>query len=190
MPCPRCDFENDPAGPYCQQCGTYLQPFTPAPQPQAGFPIPPPAPLEYSTPPFISAGMHAELFSSQQMASSRPHMTVFRVIRSIVYFIATFIAAFGLIGSIGTVSGESDSGAVLATFSGLGLLVAGVIIFVSMRHRIPQLRIAHFLWGILGVTVGMFLALFFVVSDAANTDLSISYIFLIYGVVVAATSLW
>jgi len=64
-----------------------------------------------------------------------------------VYFIATFIAAFGLIGSIGTVSGESDSGAVLATFSGLGLLVAGVIIFVSMRHRIPQLRIAHFLWG-------------------------------------------
>src|SRR6266567_758632 len=74
MPCPRCDFENDPAGPYCQQCGTYLQPFTPAPQPQAGFPIPPPAPLEYSTPPFISAGMHAELFSSQQMASSRPHM--------------------------------------------------------------------------------------------------------------------
>jgi len=40
------------------------------------------------------------------------------------------------------------------------------------------------------VTVGMFLALFFVVSDAANTDLSISYIFLIYGVVVAATSLW
>jgi hypothetical protein len=125
MRCPRCDFENDPAGTYCQQCGTYLQPFTPAPQPQAGFPIPPPAPLEYSTPPFISAGMHAELFSSQQMVSSRPRMTVFRVIRSIVYFIATFIAAFGLIGSIGTVSGESESGAVLATFSGLGLLVAG-----------------------------------------------------------------
>jgi hypothetical protein len=190
MRCPRCDFENDPAGIYCQQCGTYLQTSTSSPQPQAGFPIPPPAPLEYGTPPFISAGMHSALFSPQQMVPSRSRMTVFRVIRSIVYFIATFIAAFGLIGLIAAVLGESGSGAVLATFSGLGLLVVGVIIFVNMRHRIPQLRVAHFLWGILGVTVGMFMVLFFVVSDAANTDLSFSYIFLIYGVVLAATSLW
>ena len=190
MRCPRCDCENDPAGSYCQQCGTYLHTSIPAPQPQAGFPIPPPAPLGYSTPPVISAGMPAALSSSQHIVSPRPRMAVFRVIRSIVYFLATFLAAFGLIGSMAAVLGESGSGAILATCSGLGVLVAGVIIFVRMRHRMPQLRVAHFIWGILGVTVGMFMALVFVVSDAANTDLAVGYIFLMYGVVVAATSLW
>jgi hypothetical protein len=141
MRCPRCDFENDPAGTYCQQCGTYLQTSTPAPQPQAGFTIPPPAPLEDSTPPSISYGMHSALFSHQTMVSSRPRMTVFRVIRSILYFIATFIAAFGLFGLIYDVSGASESGADFgALFGMLGLLVAGVIIFLSLRHRVPQLR--------------------------------------------------
>jgi hypothetical protein len=190
MQCPRCAFENDPAGIYCQQCGTYLQTSTPSPQPQAGFPIPPPAPLEYSTPPSISYGMHSEIFSSQQMVPSRPRMTVFRVIRSILYFIATFIAAVGLIGTFNALFGTGDRAEGLAIFFGLGLLVAGVVIFLRMRQRVPQLRVAHFIWGILAVTVGMFMALILAVSVAANPDLSVGYIILIYGVVVAATCLW
>jgi hypothetical protein len=184
MQCPRCAFENDPAVPYCQQCGTYLHPSTPSPHPQAGFPIPPPPPLEYSTPPSISYGMHAELFTHQPMVPSRPRMTVFRVIRSMLYFLATFIAAFGIFGLIYDLSGASEGGADLGILFGLGLLVAGVIIFVSLRQRVPQLRVAHFLWGILGVTVAMFMALVLAV------DRSFGFIILIYGVVLAATCLW
>jgi hypothetical protein len=101
-----------------------------------------------------------------------------------LYFLATFIAAFGIFGLIYDLSGASEGGADLGILFGLGLLVAGVIIFVSLRQRVPQLRVAHFLWGILGVTVAMFMALVLAV------DRSFGFIILIYGVVLAATCLW
>jgi hypothetical protein len=190
MQCPRCAFENDPAGIYCQQCGTYLQTSTPSPHPQAGFPIPPPPPLEYSTAPSISSGMHVEIFSHQQMVPSRPPIPVFRVMRSMLYFIAIFIATFGLIGAFNALFGTGNRAEGLAIFFGLGLLIVGVVIFLRMRHRVPQLRVAHFLWGILSVTVGLILALILAFALAANPDLSFGYIILIYGVILAATSLW
>lgn len=190
MLCPRCGFENDNAVTYCEHCGTYLQTSTPYTQPQAGFTIPPPPPMEYSTTPSISDGMQSEIFSNQKILPSRPRITVFRVIRSILYFIATFIAAFGLIGTFNGLYGTGDRAEGLAIFFALGLLVAGVVIFLSMRHRVPQLRLAHFIWGILGATVGMVMALVLAFALGANPDLSIGFIFLLYGFVLAATSLW
>src|SRR5260221_4895604 len=190
MLCPRCDFENNNAGTYCEQCGAYLHTSTPSTQPQAGFTMPPPTPLEYSTTPSLSYGMQSEIFSNQNILPARPSITVFRVMRSILYFIATFIAAFGLLGTFNALFGTGDRAEGLAIFFALGLLVAGVVIFLSMRHRVPQLQLAHFIWGILGATVGMFMALVLAFALGANPNLSIGFIFLLYGFVLAATSLW
>ena len=134
--------------------------------------------------------MQSEIFSNQKILPSRPRTTVFRVIRSILYFIATFIAAFGLIGTFNALFGTGDRAEGLAIFFALGLLVAGVVIFLSMRHRVPQLRLAHFIWGILGETVGMVMAFILAFALAAKPDLSFSFITLLYGFVLAATSLW
>jgi hypothetical protein len=190
MHCPRCDFENDNAVIYCAQCGAYLQTSTPSTQSQVDFTIPSPSPMEYSTPPSVFYRMQSETFSNQKIFPSRPRITVFRVIRSILYFIATFIAAFGLIGTLNALYGTGDRAEGLAIFFALGLLVAGVVIFLSMRHRVPQLRLAHFIWGILGETVGMVMAFILAFALAANPDLSFGFIILLYGFVVAATSLW
>ena len=146
--------------------------------------------MEYITPPSVSYGMQPETFSNQKIFPSRPSITVFRVIRSILYFIATFIAAFGLIGTFNALYGTGNRAEGLAIFFGLGLLVTGVVIFLSMRHRVPQLRLAHFIWGILGETVGMVMAFILAYALAANPDLSFSFITLLYGFVLAATSLW
>ncbi len=190
MRCPRCDFENADAGTYCEHCGTYLQTSTPYTQPQVDFTISTPSPMGYSAPPSKSFGMQSEIFSNQSIFPSRPRITIFRVIRSILYFIATVIAAFGLIGELNGLYGTGFRAEGLAIFFALGLLVAGVVIFLLMRHRVPQLRLAHFIWGILGVTVGMVMALVLAFALGANPNLSIGFIFLLYGFVLAATSLW
>jgi len=190
MHCPRCGFENANAVTYCEHCGTYLQTSTPYTQPQVDFTTPTPSPMEYSATPSKSYGMQSESFSNQRIFPSRPRITVFRVIRSVLYFIATFIVAFGLIGEFNGLFGTGNRAEGIAIFFALGLLVAGVVIFLSIRHRVPQLRLAHFIWGILGETVGMFMALVLAFALGANPNLSIGFIFLLYGFVLAATSLW
>jgi hypothetical protein len=134
--------------------------------------------------------MQSEIISNQKILLSRPRITVFRIIRSILYFIATFIAAFGLIGTFNALFGTGNRAEGLAIFFGLGLLVAGVVIFLNMRHRVPQLRLAHFIWGILSATVGMFMAFVLAFALAPNPNLSFGFIILLYGFVLAATSLW
>jgi hypothetical protein len=59
-----------------------------------------------------------------------------------------------------------------------------------MLHRIQRLRLAHFIWGVLGATVGAFMALILAFALGANPDISIGLIFLLYGFIVAAASLW
>ncbi len=169
------------------------QPSYPYP-PQPEWRAPPPdysvPPLEYNTTPSKSYGLQSATFSNQRILPSRPRITVFRIIRSILYFIATLIAAFGLIGVFNGLFGTGSRAEGLAIFFALGLLIAGVVIFLNMRHRVPQLRLAHFIWGILGVTVGWFMALVLAFALGANPNLSIGLIFLLYGVVLAAASLW
>jgi hypothetical protein len=162
------------------------------PQPEWGAPPPDYSvpPLEYSTTPSKSYGMQSETFPNQRSFLFRPRITAFRVIRSILYFIATLIAAFGLVGVFNGLFGTDNRAEGLAIFFALGLLIAGVVIFLNMRHRVPQLRSAHFIWGILGVTVGWIMALVLAFALGANPDLSIGLILLLYGVVLAAASLW
>ena len=162
------------------------------PQPQWGTPPPDYSvpPLEYNTTSSKSYGMQSETFSNQRILPSRPRITVFRVIRSILYFIATSIAAFGLIAVFNGLFGTGSRAEGLAIFFALGLLIAGVVIFLNMRHRVPQLHLAHFIWGILGATVGWFMAIVLAFALGANPDLSLGLIFLLYGFVLAAACLW
>ncbi len=138
MHCPRCNFENANAVTYCEHCGAYLQTSTPYTQPQVDFTPPTPSPMEYSAIPSQSYGMQSEIFSNQRIFPSSPRITVFRVIRSILYFIATLIVIL----------------------------------------------------GILGVTVAWFMAVILAFALGANPDLSLGLIFLLYGFVLAAASLW
>ena len=190
MRCPRCGFESANSATYCEQCGTYLQPSSDYTQPQVNSTYPTPYPTEYSAPPSQTDPMQSEIYSNQRIFPSHPRITVFRVIRSILYFIATFIAAFGLLGIFNGLFGTGNRAEGLAIFFALGLLVAGVVIFLSLLRRIPQLRLPQFILGVLGVTVGAFMALILAFALGANPDLSFGLIFLLYGFIVAAASLW
>src|SRR5947209_14803397 len=139
MQCPRCDFENTDRNTYCDRCGTLLRSFARySPE------------TEHNIPPYPEYGMQPQAFSYEKL-SFRPRITVLRVIRSILYFIAAPIAAFGLIGTFNAIFGTSNLFEGLAIFFGLGLLFGSVVIFICMRYRAPQLLWFRFLWSILGV---------------------------------------
>jgi hypothetical protein len=149
--------------------------------------------MEYNSPPPSEYSRQSQAFSYHQKLSSRPSVTVLRVIRSILYFIAALIAAFGFIGTWNGLFGTSNRAEGLAIFFGLGLLVASVVIFLRMRYRVPRLRWPQFIWSLVAATVGMFMALILAFSLAPNgkfSDLSLGSIFLLYGFVLAAISLW
>jgi hypothetical protein len=190
MRCPRCGFENADSGTYCEQCGTLLQASSYDAQPPVNFTHSTQSPMEYSATPSQIYGEQSETFSNQSIFPSRPKITVFRIIRSILYFISTLLAAFGLVLIFNGLFGTGNRAEGLAIFFALGLLVAGVVIFLLLLHRIPQLRLAYFIWGIVGVTVGAFMALILAFALGANPDLSIGLIFLLYGLLLAAASLW
>jgi len=181
MQCPRCDFENADRKTYCDRCGTLLSSFTPySPE------------MEYNIPPLPEYGMQSQAFSYQKLAS-RPRITVLRVVRSILYFISVFIAAVGLLGTFNAIFGTGLRFEGLAIFFGIGLLVGGVVIFIRMLHRPPRLQWTRFILAILGATVGLVMAFALASALDANgklTDFSIGCIFLLYGFVLAAISLW
>src|SRR5947209_19031563 len=146
MQCPRYGFKKADTNTYCSQCGTVLRNFAPS-SPE----------MEHNISPSSEYGMQPQAFSYEKL-SSHPRITVLRVIRSILYFIAAPIAAFGLIGTFNALFGTSNLFEGLAIFFGLGLLVGSVVIFLRMRYRVPQLRLAQFIWSILGATVGWVMA--------------------------------
>ncbi len=193
MQCPRCDFENNDMSIYCERCGTHLQISTPYSLPQSEYIIPSP-PIEYSAEPSISGDMQSEMFANQKILSrTHPRITFFRVIRSVLYFIAAPIAALGLLGTFNAIFGTSNLFEGLAIFFGLGLLVGSVVIFLHMRYRVPQLRLAQFIWSILGATVGWVMATILVAALTTTGkpfDFGIFFIILLYGFVLAAISLW
>jgi len=181
MQCPRCGFEMADTKTYCSQCGTVLRNFAPS-SPE----------MEHNISPSSEYGMQPQAFSYEKL-SSHPRITVLRVIRSILYFIAAPIAAFGLIGTFNALFGTSNLFEGLAIFFGLGLLVGSVVIFLRMRDRAPRLRWSQFIWSILGATVGMVMAIILASALAANgrlSDLFFGCIVLLYGFILAVISLW
>jgi hypothetical protein len=193
MQCPRCDFENNDTSIYCERCGTHLQISTPYSLPQSEY-ITPSPPLEYGAEPSISGDMQAEMFANQKILSpTHPGITLFRVIRSVLYFIAAPIAALGLLGTFNAIFGTSNLFEGLAIFFALGLLVGSVVIFLHMRYRDPKLRLAQFIWSILGATVGWVMATILVAALTTSgkpVDFGIFFVILLYGLLLAAISLW
>lgn len=180
MQCPRCGSENADRNTYCDRCGTPLSSFTPY-SPETAHNIPPSSQYD----------MQSQAFSYEKL-SSRPRITVLRVIKGILYFIAAPIASFGLIMIFNGLFGTGNLFEGLAIFFALGLLVGDVVIFLRIRHRVPRLRWSQFIWSILGATVGMVMAfiLAFALLDGKFSDLSLGYIFLLYGFVLAAICVW
>src|SRR5260221_7845550 len=121
MQCPRCDFENRDGNTYCDQSGTLLRG-------SAAYS----SEMEYHSPPPSEYSRQSDPFSYQQKLSPRPSVTVLRIVRSILYFIAAPIAAFGFFGTSTTIFGTSNRSEGLAIFFGLGLLVPSVVIFLRM----------------------------------------------------------
>lgn len=195
MQCPRCDYENDVSCAYCNHCGTALQnseqyAYAPHIEERAA----PPPEMEYGG----QSQAQSQVFAGEKIAQVRPHITFFRVLRSILYVIAMFIAAFGLAGAFISISnGKSQLWTGLGIFFGLGLMVAGVIFF--MRQRAPILRWTRFVWWLAGATVGAFMALIleftlFPSSSSLSTNPVEGFIFgciiLLYGLLLAAVALW
>ncbi len=124
--CVRCHFENTDTSTFCVNCGDLLRSSTSDTASPTGYdPI-----LEYQQPVFSEQGFSSQVYTHQEIL---PHqkVTIFRVIRSFIYFIAILIAAFGLVGAF---SGFGDRAGYLGLFFGLGLLVGSVFIFVRTRH--------------------------------------------------------
>ena len=181
MQCPRCDFENSDRNTYCERCGTLLHSFTPY---STG--------VEYNISPSSEYGWQSQAFVNDKL-SSHPRITVLRIIRWILYFIAAPIAAFGLIGIFNALFGTSRLYEGLAIFFGLGLLVGSVVIFLRMRYRFSRLRLSQFIWSILGATVGMVMAFILAYSVAAEgklLDFFFGCIVLLYGFTLAVIALW
>src|SRR5947209_5702167 len=171
MQCPRCGFKMADTKTYCSQCGTVLRNFAPS-SPE----------MEHNISPSSEYGMQPQAFSNDKL-SSHPRITVLRVIRGILYFIAAPIAAFGLIGIFNALLGTSHLFEGLAIFFGLGLLVGSVVIFLRMRYRAPRLRWSQFIWTILGATVGLVMAFILAYSLATEgklLDLFFGCIVLLY----------
>jgi len=193
MLCPRCDFENTETSTYCIQCGTPLPISTPYSHLQRENSLPPTLPMEYSTSPSTNYGLQSEMFQHQKISEPRSRITVLRVIRGILYFMAAFIAAFGVVGTFNALFGTSNLFEGLAIFFGFGLLVGSVVIFLFMRHRAPRLRWAQFIWSSLAATAGMVMAFILAFALTANgpfSELSFWIIVLLYGFVLAAICLW
>jgi zinc-ribbon domain len=187
MQCSRCGFENADTKTYCSQCGTVLHSFT-SYSAQMNYNIQL-APPEYSS----EYGTQSQAFSYQKLSLSR-RITVLRVVRSILYFLAVFVAGFGLFGSFISF-GNAQLMAGLGIFFWLGLIVASVVIFFRVQHRIPRMRWVQFIWWILGATVGAIMALVLEFSFTNITkDPLGSFIFggiiLLYGLLLAGIALW
>ncbi|MFL5705972.1 MAG: hypothetical protein ACJ8AG_24570 [Ktedonobacteraceae bacterium] len=136
--------------------------------------------------------MQSEMFANQKNLP-RSRITFVIVIRSVLYFIAAPIAAFGLIGTCNAIFGTSNLFEGLALFFGLGLLVGSVVIFLRLRHRASRLRLAQFIWSVLGATVGLVMATILVSALTTNGkpfDIAFGLVVLLYGFVLAAISLW
>lgn len=196
MLCPQCHFQNTEANPYCERCGTYLQPSTEATQTYIQTSIPPPPPLrDYSAPPSYASPGQSNLFPQQNMPYPPSKITGFNVLRRIIYFLAIFIAAFGLSGTMNyliIVPGSNSAGATIGVVLGLCSLVGGVVVFRALRYRVPQLRWWLYL-VLLFAAIGVLLLMLTssaLTSSTRLANISIGVVILLFGVVVAALSFW
>jgi hypothetical protein len=196
LQCPRCDTPNPVTNRYCDQCGSSLltSNSTPPDIPEQPEYI---SRNDYPSPPQSEYGVDtsSQLLFYQKISPPEPKITVFWVVRAILYFIAMFIAGAGLFGSFTSIS-SSHTMVGLGLFFWLGLLVAAVVLFRRVRHRTRHLRFWQLVGWICGATVGAFMAT--ILDSAFFSDFSKnpvgSFIFgcvvLLYGLIIAGAALW
>jgi amino acid transporter len=197
MLCPQCNFQNAEASPYCERCGTYLQPATVLAQTytQPSIPPPPPPLREYNPTPSYSFPGQSNLYSQQNVVYPPSKITGFNVLRRIVYFLAIFIAAVGLYGTMYfliIVPGFRSAGAIVGVVLGLCLFVGGLVIFRTLRHRVPHLRWWLYLVALFAATGVLLLSLTSsaLTSPGRLPSILIGVVILLFGLVVAAISFW
>lgn len=206
MRCRRCNFENTDTDAYCAQCGSLLSSSTSYQTSQAVYSsiAPPPPPIEYGIspqppavynsippPPPAEYGISPQMFAYEKIPPTRTDGAMSLIIRSILYFIGTAIAAFGLVG--GLLSFVNNS---LSVAFGVCLLVVGVIayIIVVMRHRIPLLRWWRRVLLLFGATFGAVIAMIvqYATIGISSTGLPSAIfgsIILLYGLAIAVIAL-
>jgi hypothetical protein len=191
--CSRCNFENAETNTYCYHCNFPLRNFTSKLAeyvPQAEYM----AQLESSQssqaiqlPQIASYRPPYQTFTYQKVSVPRPRITGLRIFRAILYFLGVFTAAIGLTSTIVETSSPNDLfvesiGIVL----GLGLLIAGVLIFLLTRHPDPGLRWSQcILWTIVA-TISFVVFIFLASTTVANrqlADIILSCDLLLYGLV-------
>lgn len=152
--------------------------------------------MQYEIPPSID--YHDYPLNPHEKISEkyRPGLPL-RIVKGIFYFLATFIIALGCFGASESFGYNSVKRG-LALFFFFGIIIAGVVLFVYMRHRITKLRWGHFILWIVGATVTWFMAsiLVFAFSPSFSSpqdslaNFIFGSIFLLYGLVLATTALW
>jgi hypothetical protein len=194
MRCPNCNFQNNEASGFCERCGTYLQASYQVTKTymEDAIPPPPPPPMGYDVTPSYSYSEQSNLNPYQNMVRPRPKINV---LRSIFYFLASFIGAFGIYGTMNyliIVPGSSSAGDVVGGVLGLGFLVGSIVIFRKVRYRVPRLRWWQYILALIAATGILILALS---SPALNSSerlpsILIGIVLLLYSLVAAAISLW
>jgi hypothetical protein len=196
LQCPRCDTPNPVTNRYCDRCGSSLL---------ASNAIPPyiseqPEYLprnDYSSPSQSAYGVDtpSQLLFYQKISPPKPKITIFWIVRAILYFIAIFVAGIGLFGAFTSIS-SNNTLMYLGLFFFFGLLVAGVVFFIRVKHHVQRLRFWPLIGWICGATVGAFMA---TILDSAffsdfSKDPAGSFIFgcvvLLYGLIIAGAALW
>jgi len=142
-------------------------------------------------PPSIGYGNY-QFNPYEKISEYRPGILL-RIVKGIFYFLATLITAFGCFGEF-----ESYGKTGLGLFFFFGIIIAGVVFFIYMRHRITKLRWGRYILWIVGATVGFFMASLLEYAFFPNfsdphvpiASFIFGSIFMLYGLVLATTALW
>lgn len=171
----------------------------PTPPPTNGhnrlFP-PPPSPAENDTYATYDEtyGRQSQILGDAKIHEIQPHWTASRVLRSIIYFIWASFGGFGILGAFISIN---DSNALVAVglLAWIGIIIASIVVFIRVRHRMPRMRISRFLLYFIITSILAFIAIVIETALLANVSkilpgFFLGVIFTIYGLVIAVFALW
>lgn len=158
--------------------------------------FPPPSPSERSSDETDEAAYSrpSQMYGDFKGHSTQASWTAPRIIRSTVYFIWAAFGGFGILGALISIN-NSNALVAIGLLAWLGILIASVIVFIRLRHRIPRLRFSQFLYHSIIATVLAFVVIIVetaLLGDSAKIlpGLFLGIIFAVYGLVIAVIALW
>jgi hypothetical protein len=136
----------------------------------------------------------SQMYGNFENYSTQASWTATRVIRSIIFFIWAAFGGFGILGAFISIN-NSDALAAIGLLVWLCIIIASVVVFIRLRHRMPRLRFSKFLYYSIIATALAFVVI--IVETAVlgeNTKilpgLLLGIIFAVYGFAVAVLALW